>query len=71
MKCFIMFDYEVMLANSKLKNIIPLSKEKNQVTELSWDYSFYATHNPHATKRVRIILSEASLQQKLSRKCAM
>ena len=65
------FNYKVILLNSKLTNIIQLGKEKNQITEFSWNSSSYTIYNPHTAKKARIVLSEASLQQKLSRKYGM
>ena len=55
------FGYDVILDKNKSKELIQLSKEKNQVTEFSQNFSFYATQNPHVTKRTRIVLSEALL----------
>ena len=65
------FNYKVILLKSKLTNIIQLGKEKNQITEFSWISSSYTIYNPHTAKKARIVLSEASLQQKLSRKYGM
>ena len=53
--------YEVILVKNKSKQFTQLSKEKNEVNEFSQNSSFYATQNPHVTKRTRIVLSEALL----------
>ena len=56
------FDYELILLKSKLKELVQLIKEKNLITEFSGDSFFCSTQNPHATRRTKIVLGEASLE---------
>lgn len=51
------FDYGVALTKNKLKDLIQLSKKKNQIIKFSRDSYFYVTQNPHTTKRTKIVLS--------------
>lgn len=49
------------LSQKQIETTYSVKQEKESSNEFSQNFSFYATQNPHVTKRTRIVLSEALL----------